>query len=98
MEGKGSGLGGGVFKKRLNDNLYRVIVLAKGDVYWVLEYLFAKKDADSIADVALALYRALAEAYARLTPTQLARLLERGDLTEICHESRRSQTLPVGAE
>lgn len=88
MEGKGTGLGGGVFKKRLNDNRYRCIILAKGDVYWVLEYLFAKNDAHSIANAALALYRSLAEAYARLTPPQLARLLERGELTEICHESR----------
>jgi len=36
-------LGGGVFKKRLNDNLHRSIILAKGGKYWVFEYLFPRR-------------------------------------------------------
>jgi hypothetical protein len=33
-----------VFKERLNDNMHRLIVLAKAGEYWVFAYLFAKKD------------------------------------------------------
>ena len=43
MQGQADDLGGGVFKKRLNDNMHRSIILAKGGRYWVYEYLFAKK-------------------------------------------------------
>ena len=50
MAGQADDLGGGVFKKRLNDNMHRSIVLAKGGRYWVYEYLFAKKDRDNIDD------------------------------------------------
>jgi len=41
-------LGGGVFKKRLNDNMYRSIVLAKSGEFWVFVYLFAKQDRENI--------------------------------------------------
>ena len=50
MLGQADDLGGGVFKKRLDDNLHRSIILAKGGQYWVYEYLFAKKDRDNIED------------------------------------------------
>jgi hypothetical protein len=43
MAGQGDDLGGGVFKKRLNDNLHRSIILAKGGKYWIFEFLYAKK-------------------------------------------------------
>lgn len=43
MQGQADDLGGGVFKKRLNGNMHRSIILAKGGRYWVYEYLFAKK-------------------------------------------------------
>lgn len=41
--GQADDLGGGVFKKRLNDNMHRSIVLAKAGEFWVFAYLFAKK-------------------------------------------------------
>lgn len=44
--GQADDLGGGVFKKRLNDNMHRSIVLAKAGEFWVFAYLFAKKDRD----------------------------------------------------
>ena len=44
MQGQADDLGGGVFKKRLNNNKHRSIILAKGGRYWVFSYLFAKKD------------------------------------------------------
>jgi hypothetical protein len=43
QQGQADNLGGGVWKKRLNDNLDRSIVLAKGGRYWIFVYLFQKK-------------------------------------------------------
>jgi hypothetical protein len=42
MKGQCDDLGGGVFKKRLNKNMHRSIILAKGKKAWVFAYLFAK--------------------------------------------------------
>jgi hypothetical protein len=86
MRGQVVDLGGGVFKKRLNDNMHRSIILAKGGRYWVYEYLFAKKDRENIADDELAGFRALAKAYAGLTERQTEQLLHDKDLMEICHD------------
>ena len=88
MQGKVDDLGGGVFKKRLNDNMHRSIILAKGGHYWVYEYLFAKKDRENIADDELAGFRALAKAYAGLTERQIEKLLQDKDLMEICHDDQ----------
>lgn len=79
-------LGGGVFKKRLNDNLHRSIVLAKGGRHWVYEYLFAKKDRDNIADDELAAFRVIAKGYAALTEAQVAELVRTKHFVEICHD------------
>jgi len=57
-------LGGGVFKKRLNSNLHRSIILAKGGKYWIYEYLFAKKDRANIDGDELLAFRLLANSYA----------------------------------
>ena len=84
MRGQADDLGGGVFKKRLNDNMHRSIILAKDGRYWVFEYLFAKKDRENIADDELAGFRALAKAYAGLTERQIEKLLQDKDLMEIC--------------
>jgi hypothetical protein len=75
MAGQADDLGGGVFKKRLHDNDYRSILLAKGRDYWVYEYLFAKKDRANIDEAELKSFRQLAKIYARLTDTQVAALL-----------------------
>ena len=88
MAGQADDLGGGVFKKRLNDNMHRSIVLAKGGRYWVYEYLFAKKDRDNIEDDELVAFKALAKAYAGLTDVQIADLLSGKDLVEICHDDK----------
>ena len=88
MQGLADDLGGGVFKKRLNDNMHRSIILAKGGRYWVYEYLFAKKDRDNIADDELVAFRTLAKAYAGLTDKQVERLLQDKDLTEVCHDDK----------
>ena len=86
MAGQADDLGGGVFKKRLNSNMYRAIILAKGGAYWVYEYLFAKKDLDNIQADELAGFRLLAKRYAAMTSAQLNRLLTDKDLLEICHD------------
>jgi hypothetical protein len=67
MQGQVDDLGGGVFKKRLNDNRHRSIIVAKGGKYWVYAYLFAKKDRDNIAIDELAEFKKLATIYSRQT-------------------------------
>jgi hypothetical protein len=84
MKGQADDLGGGVFKKRLNKNRHRSIILAKGGRYWIYEYLFAKKDRANIDDDELEDFRILAKIYASLTEIQMARLLKEKDLMEIC--------------
>ncbi len=85
-KGQADDLGGGVFKKRLDKNRRRSIILAKGGMHWVFEYLFAKKDRDNIDDKELAGFRKLAKAYEGLDAQQIDRLLKDGDFTEICHD------------
>ena len=85
MMGLAVDLGGGVFKKRLDQNRSRSIILAKGGRSWVYAHLFAKKDQDNISNQELEGFRALARKYAELTELEFARLLDAGDLKEICH-------------
>ncbi len=94
MAGQADDLGGGVFKKRLYDNDYRSIILARGRDYWVYEYLFAKKDRDNIDEAELRGFRQLAKAYAGLTPVQVEALLKDRDWIEICRETARPETAP----
>jgi hypothetical protein len=86
MRGRADNLGGGVFKKRLNKNMYRAIILAKGGQHWVFEYLFAKQGRDNIEDDELATFRLLAKSYELLSALQIAQLVRNGDFTEICHD------------
>ena len=66
---------GGVFKKRLNDNRHRSIILTRGDRYWIYEYLFAKQDRDNIDADELASFRMLAKSYAGLTGMEVTELI-----------------------
>ena len=81
-------LGGGVFKKRLDNNLHRSIILAKGGKYWIYEYLFAKKDRENIENDELFAFRLLAKSYAGLSERQVGQLLVNGDFVEICHDDK----------
>ena len=92
MAGQADDLGGGVFKKRLHDNDYRSIILAKGRDYWIYEYLFAKKDRDNIDPAELKGFRQLAKAYAGLTAAHVEALLKDEDWIEICRETDRLET------
>lgn len=89
MDGQAVDLGGGVFKKRLNNNQHRSIILAKGDFYWIYEYLFAKKDRDNIHDNELVDFRKLAKLYAGLTAKQVEQLLHEKSLIEVCYEQKK---------
>lgn len=86
MLGQADDLGGGVFKKRLNKNMHRSIILAKGGRCWVYEYLFAKKDRNNIDDDELKDFKVLAKGYASLSKKQIDRLVADKDLLEICHD------------
>ena len=86
MLGQADDLGGGVFKKRLNKNMHRSIVLAKGGQHWIFAYLFAKKDRANIDDDELADFKKLAQAFGRMTDTELRAALNQGDLLELCDE------------
>jgi hypothetical protein len=79
-------LGGGVFKKRLNRNEYRAIILSKVGDFWIYEYLFAKKDLENIDKEELEGFRMLVKSYARLTEQQVHALLIEGAWTEICRD------------
>jgi hypothetical protein len=85
MQGLADDLGGGVFKKRLNDNMHRSIILAKAGRWWVYEYLFAKKDRDNIESDELAQFRRLAKSYSALNEVQVQQLLDDQHFVEICH-------------
>lgn len=85
FNGQADDLGGGVWKKRLNENRHRSIILARGRSYWVYQYLFAKQDQANINRSELAAFRQLAEAYEGLSASQVQTLLDRKDFMEICN-------------
>ncbi len=84
-KGQCDDLGGGVFKKRLDKNRHRSIIVAKGQRYWVYAYLFAKKDRDNINDSELTAFRDLADFYQSKNDDEIKTALEARELTEICH-------------
>jgi len=84
-KGQCDDFGGGVFKKRLDKNRQRSIILAKGKRYWVYTYLFARKDRDNITEAELTAFRDLADLYDQKTDAEIALELEAKELTEICH-------------
>lgn len=86
IDGQAMDLGGGVFKKRLNDNKHRSIILAKGGCYWIYEYLFAKKDVDNIDNSELHDFRKLAKLYAELSVEQIEKLIKNKSLIEIYYD------------
>jgi len=86
LKGQSDALGGGVYKKRLNKNQHRSIIVGKGKKLWIYVYLFAKKDRDNIDDKELAAFRELADLYAKKSAKDIERELEAKVLLEICNE------------
>ncbi|MBS0505725.1 MAG: type II toxin-antitoxin system RelE/ParE family toxin [Proteobacteria bacterium] len=92
IAGQADDLGGGVYKKRLRNNDYRAIILAKGRDYWVYQYLFAKKDRANIDAAELKAFRQLARNYAALTAAHVGALLTDKDWIEICRNAGKQET------
>ena len=84
--GQADDLGGGVFKKRLDKNRRRSIILAKGRRYWVYAYLFAKKDRANIDEDELRAFRKVADLYAGKTDVEIEKELKAMELVEICND------------
>ena len=80
-KGQGDSLGGGVWKKRLDKNRQRAIVLTKVAEFWVYVYLFAKKDRENITPKELRGFKKLSGDY---QSADVEQMLRNGDLNEIC--------------
>ncbi len=83
--GHADDLGGGVFKKRLDKNRYRSIILANSGKFWVFAFLFAKKDRANIDDAELRSFRLYASVFRHKTDAEIRMELHDGDLMEICN-------------
>ncbi|MET4056670.1 hypothetical protein ABIC12_004372 [Pantoea agglomerans] len=81
--------GGGVYKKRLNQNLDRAIILAKGGEHWFYTFLYDKQDMANIDNRELAGFRELAKHYAALSDEKITALIKRNELVEICHDCKK---------
>ena len=84
MQGQADDLGGGVWKKCLNSNRDRAILLAKGGSLWIFVYLFQKSARENIQEDELAGFKKLAKAYEQLDAKLLMAALAAKELTEIC--------------
>ncbi len=84
IAGQADDLGGGVYKKRLSNNQYRSIILARSGDFWVYQYLFAKQDRANIDDDELAVLRDIAKSNALLTSDGVSSLITNGRWIEIC--------------
>lgn len=88
LKGQADNLGGGVWKKRLNQNRHRSIVLAKGRHYWVFQLLFAKQNQSDISQKDLIWFRAMAKNYEGLDDMQVQQLLDLREFVEIHHDQK----------
>ena len=86
MQGQADNLGGGVYKKRLNDNMHRSIILEKAGQHWIYAYLYAKKDRENIAPDELAAFKKLAKDYGSAGSARIAALMIEKELLEICDD------------
>jgi hypothetical protein len=84
MAGQADDLGGGVYKKRLSDNQYRSIILARGGDFWIYAFLYAKQNQANISDAELRGFRLLAKQYGQMNRNQVERQLADGHWIEIC--------------
>ena len=84
--GNAINLGGGVFKKRLQQNRDRAIILARGGRNWIYTFLFAKQNQSSLSECELAGFRELAKHYSLISNESFNRLIAGKELVEICHD------------
>ena len=90
QRGLAADLGGGVFKKRLNHNRDRALVLAKNGRYWVFVFLFAKQAQTNITGAELHAFRKLAMQFGALSDDQVESLVVKKEWVEICHEAGKN--------
>ncbi|MDT6960722.1 type II toxin-antitoxin system RelE/ParE family toxin [Cupriavidus sp. SZY C1] len=83
--GQGDNLGGNVWKKRLDGNRRRGIILSKVGSFWIYVFLFAKQDRENIDDAELKEFRKLAKLYNAMKAADMDRLLQSRELVEICN-------------
>jgi hypothetical protein len=86
--GQGDDLGGNVWKKRLDKNRQRGIVVNKVGERWVFVFLFSKADRENIEQDELRAFKKLAKDYGKKKPEEIARQVKDGELLEICHGRR----------
>jgi len=86
MQGQVVDLGGGVYKKRLNRNAHRAIILARHGERWVFQHLFAKRDQDNISASDLLGLRQLAKFYATFDDERIQQLLDDREWVELDDE------------
>lgn len=79
-------LGGKLYKKRLNGNRHRSIVITKTDTYWIFNYLFSKSERENISIDELKAFKKLAKDYQTLDDKSMTVLLKYKDLVEICND------------
>lgn len=85
MAGQGDDLGGNVWKKRLDKNTKRGIVVNKIGEFWVFVYLFAKSDRENISDRELRDFKKLARDLGRAKGADIEGMLTLKELLEICN-------------
>jgi hypothetical protein len=85
-KGQGDDLGGGVWKKRLNNNLHRSIVLTKLKRRWIYTFLFAKNDLENINAKELKAFKKLSKSYGKMSEEKLDESVKVKELVEICHD------------
>lgn len=86
MQGMGDDLGGNVWKKRLDQNRRRGIVVNKIGHFWFFVFLFAKSDRENINDRELKDFRKVAANLGKLRDTEIDSLVELQALVEICND------------
>ena len=79
-------LGGNVYKKRLNENRHRSIVITKTASYQIFTYLLAKADRDNISSDELKAFKKLAKDYSILSNEVIDIQVTNKDLLEICND------------
>jgi hypothetical protein len=84
IAGQADDLGGGVYKKRLSNNQYRSIILARAGNFWIYEFLFSKQNKTNLEDFELKSFRNLAKVYQAMSDEGLALEVGDGSLIEIC--------------
>ncbi|WP_158935890.1 type II toxin-antitoxin system RelE/ParE family toxin [Burkholderia sp. S171] len=85
MAGQGDDLGGNGWKKRLDRNTKRRLVLNKVGRRWIFVFLFAKSDMDNIGDIDLKKFKRLAKDYGSKTSGDIDVLVDLRELLEICN-------------